>query len=220
MRKDIWIKEEMENTILTIQKKGFRRRKITFKTPLKKADFSKDIGLFVILTVPHSKCINEKGHNCDITALKNAENLSRRLNKEEIENKILIGDINRYTSDLNRKESRNTEFHKVLDGLIENIKDKCNIILLDIHSGDFGKYSFVILKSKSFFELELLNIIQNETNAVVFVGAEANYIIEKVQKQRIPALLLEFNELRIYEKSFHNKIVRAISLWYKKYFIE
>ena len=210
----------MENTIFTIEKKGFKRKRVSFKTPLKRAEFFKDVDLFVILTVPHSECIEGDDHNCDIVALKNAKSLSKFLNKAEIQNKVFIGDINRFTSDLNREESRNTEFHREIDNLIESIRGEYNMILLDIHSGDFGEYPLVILKLKSFSELELLNLIQNETNALVMLGDEMNYISRKAQEQGIPALLLELNESLKYGKSFYRKIVRAISLWYRKFFVE
>jgi len=177
-------------------------------------EFSNNKELFIILTVPHAECVEYIEHTCDYTALSNAQNLSNILDSHNIKYILLIGDINRQESDLNRKESRKTKFHEELTLLLEEKRINHSVILLDIHSGNFGSQSLVILKSKKFRELELLDLIQNFTNASIHVGSEENYIMEKALSYKIPALLIEFNEVFRYSDGFYQNFVKAIRIWY------
>jgi len=130
--------------------------------------------LLVILTIPHNICIKPPPpHNCDHIALSSAQRLKDYISKKAIDTYILYGDINRTLIDLNRKESKKSSFHKKLDKTIQNLSKSHQLILLDLHSGSFEKdISLIILKQVKFESLNLLNIIQNYTNAIIMLGVD------------------------------------------------
>lgn len=113
--------------------------------------FSKNRTLLVLLTVPHYMCIPERTHNCDRKAEFLSDSISEKLFRNNILTKIYLGGINRKIIDLNRFESRNTNFRKKIRYTVEKYNGV--IILLDCHSFDethtfFEKYKdpdFVIL---------------------------------------------------------------------------
>jgi hypothetical protein len=179
--------------------------------------------LFVILTVPHFKCqfplgqktkLNYIDHNCDTFSGICAIKISRLLFNLNIKNKLFFGDINRRECDLNREESKFTDFHKRLDNEIKKRQSQFSkLIVLDIHSGNFKEdIRLLILKQKNFCEngLRLLNLIHNYTNARIYLGGKANYICEKLSNENIPCLLLEFNESYNYSQLIFQQIGKAI----------
>jgi hypothetical protein len=170
--------------------------------------------LLVILTIPHAECVENR--ICDKTAEENARKLSKTFTKQKITNIMIIGEINRELIDLNREESLGTPFFDELKSLINTYGDKNHLLLLDIHSGDFGNFRFVILKLKEFKELDLINNIQNNTNAVIMLGSKENFITQTATDLNIPALLLEFNDRIKYDKSFFEEIVDGVINWYLK----
>jgi hypothetical protein len=96
-------------------------------------------------------CIPERTHNCDRKAEFLSDSISEKLFRNNILTKIYLGGINRKIIDLNRFESRNTNFRKKIRYTVEKYNGV--IILLDCHSFDethtfFEKYKdpdFVIL---------------------------------------------------------------------------
>jgi len=98
----------------------------------------------IILTVPHALCIyDNKNHTCDATAKKLAYKLMSKLGGK-ITNNIttVIGNINRSKIDLNRIQSRKTEFRKIIVKIIKTWeKKKLKVIfVIDCHSFPIKKF--------------------------------------------------------------------------------
>jgi hypothetical protein len=176
--------------------------------------------LLVVLTVPHSYCINKKVRDCDRVALENAIKLSNSLGKRKINNILLKANIIRSKKDLNRILSYGTLFHRRFDNILNKNMDK-HMLVLDIHSGDFDLIQYLtILVQLSLNDNILINRMKQITylnyTTTIRLGAKDNYIVEKAISRNISALLFEFNENHKYPKSFHNKIVDAILYWNSK----
>lgn len=90
----------------------------------------------IILTTPHETCISNVGHSCDYYAPILAKKLFDKLS--DLGDIILIhGNINRKQIDLNRIESRNTDFRNKIRQVVKdsiNIDKKNIIYLIDCHS--------------------------------------------------------------------------------------
>lgn len=93
--------------------------------------------LFFIITVPHSFCIYFEGHTCDFYAEITAKYLFSQLS-DNYNTYLITADINRVFIDMNRIESRNTEFRKKIRNIFNNIlksnSKKKIIFILDCHS--------------------------------------------------------------------------------------
>lgn len=90
------------------------------------------MSLSVLLTVPHSLCIDDKNrsHTCDSSAKASAITLSHALEKIQISNLVILADENRTVHDLNRKNSRKTPFRQIISKILQQHP----LLLLDIHS--------------------------------------------------------------------------------------
>jgi len=167
----------------------------------------------VVMTVPHAKCdfiadvdVGYEGHSCDSIAEQEANKLLNELLKLNIEVYEQVGNISRYNLDLNRIESRLSEYHRTLDRFIDShLKDK--VVLLDIHSGDFGYSPIVIFDFKSAMDDILIKFIVDQIGkdlVTIKYGPDRDYIIKKLHELKIPAVLIEFNE---------NKYKKNISIY-------
>lgn len=103
----------------------------------------KNINQLIILTTPHETCIDHINHYCDYYANKLAMTLKHIFLFKKYNIKILHGNINRTRIDLNRIQSRNTQFRKKLREIVDNFNiktDSHNIIyIIDCHSFPFEK---------------------------------------------------------------------------------
>lgn len=152
----------------------------------------------VLLTIPHAKC-GESGI-CDKDVLKHAENLKNELDKLNITNKMIIGNIERTKIDLNRKESKQTDFQKRIDKELDKID-----ILLDIHS-------FYSPNRESAYFLKLDNRMDNFvkcTNIDAKDGSKKNYIMDKAIRRGKKSILIEFNS-SLNQKNNYRKIADCI----------
>lgn len=173
--------------------------------------------LFVILTVPHAVCLKDGIAECDEVAFENAVKLSKAFNKKhiQIEHVMLVGNVLRQITDLNRIESAKLPFHKQLNQLL--IKENRKLLVLDIHSGYFGDNDFILLVQKKYPKNQstLIPKIISATKGKIKRGRLENFIVEKALRKNIPALLFEFNESLNYVQTFHDRIARAIKSWDK-----
>lgn len=165
----------------------------------------------IILTLPHLKCSNDQSdttphHNCDTIIEKVANIMSKILLNDKREIVIFWGDINRNISDLNRIESRGTDFDAQLEAYVEttikeinnqNIKNSNNIIyIIDCHSfpstktdneGHFRNIRInnpdVAILMADCLQLdyaeELYEILKENNISVTKHLGKGNYIIEK-----------------------------------------
>jgi hypothetical protein len=160
----------------------------------------------VVITVPHYTCLSNKFHDCDKKAEALADMIYEKLSEVNIDTKVFLGGINRTKIDLNRFESRHTNFRKRIREYIEKAKGK--VILLDCHSFDkthtfFEKYKdpdFVILSDnlKKFgpyvFKLrDMLEEAQIKTN--VLSGIQNDIIDEFEANSKVTSVLLEVSEV-------------------------
>src|SRR5207248_1426846 len=93
----------------------------------------------IILTVPHSSCLNEPERTCDLIALKAANHLKNALESNATVH-LFKADKNRYTIDYNRFQGRFTPWRSQIR---KNLKDAS--LLLDIHSFPNESDSFGLL---------------------------------------------------------------------------
>lgn len=162
-----------------------------------KYSYKNDLGK-ILLTTPHSFCINKenKNHTCDLLALEAAKHIKSN-NNDMI--KIIKGDISRTICDLNRIECRHKLFRKkirkyvsennnvefVLD--IHSFPNKSNpnleIYILDDYIDKPKKYSvqFVEFMSDNNVKVKLLKGIKND-------------IHEEMRELGLKSFLIEFNE--------------------------
>jgi len=151
---------------------------------------------FVIITVPHAKCTaGIEKHSCDYYAAESARILSSKLNADEIDNIVLEGDKNRFDIDLNRVESKDTEFHFILNGLIRQNSDR-NILLIDMHSGRFKENDspFVPFHQPITLGNQIADTIATEFKSNIPEGSIDNFVVNKVMSWDVPAILIEVNE--------------------------
>lgn len=170
----------------------------------------------IILTVPHGKCpLPQKSSDrmCDIAAMSAAECMAKLLKGYNI---FIPGDEYRYDHDLNRKESRKTNYRSRLSNVFKHLKNS-NVILLDIHSfpnyydpraGDINFFKsneiapdFVLLRGKRdiYNGQSICNIIHQELrehniNVKIIENIEVLDILNEADEYNIPGVLCEFNE--------------------------
>jgi len=160
----------------------------------------------IIITVPHSFCdLNTSIRNCDTRAESAANIINTQLKKLLPENFniiIIIADALRTQSrDLNRENTRDLEWRKNLDNLIQTSLEKHEkVFLLDIHSFPNNKESFGLNNNNKVPKIVLLkfpgevNINLNSNILTTLEGSDKNDIILTAYNKDISALLLEFNE--------------------------
>lgn len=187
---------------------------------------SQDLLLFVLITVPHYTCIFHKGmvfnHNCDKKAELLADMISQKLSENNIKTKILLGGINRTIIDLNRFESRHTNFRKKIRSIVENALPS-RIVLLDCHSFNenhtfFERYvnpDFVIisdnLKKFKSAVLKLRDMLEETGIKTNVLSGIKNDIIDEFEDKVFIPVLLEASENLDIEKM--NNISATIKDW-------
>lgn len=153
----------------------------------------------VLLTVPHSHCYESRSsrHSCDYSASTAAD---RIFSKIKTPNKFIIKSyIPRSTYDMNRIQSRHTEFRK-------NIRSKYPIIncLFDIHSFPydanyplFCNEVFIIDDTLGFTDLSkgIFRVLKSKGfKCQLICGSGVNDITNEAKINGIPSILIECNE--------------------------
>jgi hypothetical protein len=175
----------------------------------------------IILTTPHAHCPKgSKIRLCDLAASISGDIFNECCTKKGINTIYLKGNEYRYNWDLNRKESRNTNFRKELTKLLSG-KEKPKL-LLDIHSfpnerieeaGDINFFSknetapdIVLLRGPSDIKFcngkrksicnEIFTCLQNikDIKIKVIDGITVNDILNETHENEIPGILIEINE--------------------------
>jgi hypothetical protein len=161
----------------------------------------------VILTIPHSQCLEYKYHTCDIAAQKFAIILKLKLDKiidthiiKSNQNRIILDDNRYFNSTLNIKKDS-----KLWDNLRKLVISHKNIIIFDIHSfpentKNFNDNDIVILDINPYqlVSRELKKYMQ--TNSVKIdiltakIGSNSILDIMTLNPHYIPTILLEINE--------------------------
>lgn len=161
----------------------------------------------ILITVPHSYCnTRSEGHYCDHRAFQGAEILYRLLkSKYPHINIILIEntELPRYYVDMNRPESRNTNFRRTI---AEYIRTKNILWILDMHSFDvspMGRYIkmyFLDNINKSLGEKAVFERIVNMDPFHITIegGRPDNDIIYVARENNIRGMLIEISENRQY----------------------
>jgi len=202
----------------------------------------------IVITVPHAKPhvevsrdeiglpYNDVAHWCDWLA----EPGARLLHQKVAGSVLLIGDINRTTSDLNRKESRDTEFRKNLGKVLKNADVN---FLVDMHSADgnfFGNEKVTIVekdirawadyqiagrvngksvirmpKTISGANAKLVKDLNNAGIGANIVSAWPNTldILTQASKNNVPAMLIELNEEQYSNFEELNRTIDVIAKW-------
>jgi hypothetical protein len=94
--------------------------------------------MYFVITVPHAQCVKEhldkNWHLCDTLAIHAADSFSTNLTRKNISFTFpFVGFINRTTVDLNRPESRYTDFRMAINNELDKHQD---IFVVDVHSFD------------------------------------------------------------------------------------
>jgi hypothetical protein len=179
-----------------------------------------------VITVPHYTCIKTVYHLCDTKAYDMAKRIRDKLAEYGINTIILLGDINRSIIDLNRKESRNTEFRKVLrrevkERISQNPQRK--VFLIDCHSFDRGFKTrdnpdpqFVILYDTGCEMQYIHKLYTNMKDAGIRVnlleGLNNDIMDEFTCIHNVIPVLLEISEIH-YTDDLINKISEIIKNW-------
>ncbi len=152
----------------------------------------------IVITVPHAACLESNAdHNCDELAPMVARIFSEEIH--DVPFSMLLGNINRNVCDLNREESRDTDFRKMLRRYFEVEPG----FLFDIHSfpaDDPGEYEGVdvaIATNEADMEEYLCPLsdflYSQGINNHVVAGITGD-IIEEAKEYDIESYLFEFNE--------------------------
>lgn len=158
----------------------------------------------IILSAPHAYCRSESDkilHFCDVIAGPAAEELNKRLQAAGHETFLHIGNINREDMDLNRPESRETEFRKKLAEDFPKAD-----LLIDCHSTPRSRVHWsediVLLKWKNdevdnrhfvYYLAECL--IKDDLDVAITYAQAQDDIVDQALRHRLPAILVEFSEL-------------------------
>lgn len=162
----------------------------------------------ILLTVPHAVCRNEEdksNHFCDVVAEGAARKLFDYLTDKGHKVMLRVGDVNRIENDLNRPESRDTDFRKRVETDFKRAD-----FLLDVHSYPQEHVSWnsdlVLLKwnqnGQDNRELvaDLLGELAHADLDVATAHAEKpDDIVAQALENKLPAVLVEFSE-KAFEK--------------------
>ncbi len=166
--------------------------------------------LKIIITVPHSLCFdNVNFRHCDFLAKRAAQSLNGIIPYNKI---LLLGSILREHSDLNRKESRSTNYRKHLTSILSNIT---NGILIDVHSffeGEHNNNDVVILDDppKTKYSSQLYQLLKQKGLKTEYFEGKDNDIIKEARSYGLKAVLIEYHEDR--PKNI-NKINQVVLSW-------
>ena len=202
----------------------------------------------IVITVPHAKPHrnverNEVGmpltptpHWCDWIA----ESAARLIHDSLPNSVLLIGDVNRTEFDLNRKESRKTNYRKNLDRVLANSDVK---MLIDVHSADdnfFGDTMITLVEKdiRAWADYQVAAYIQQKAvirmpktlagaNATLVrnlnnAGISANIvsawpttldILSQAEEHMTPCVLLEFNEEQFETLADLKRATDIVALW-------
>jgi hypothetical protein len=153
----------------------------------------------ILITVPHAVCnqFTDENHQCDSLAHEFALNLEESFELNNIETKLLVGNIPRYTCDLNRVICENTEF-------VSRVKSeiKRTSLHLDIHSfptsdENWRNYDVVLLVQNPKVISKVKNLssyLNNRKVPTAIYPGVTNYLIEISQSFNVPSWLIEINE--------------------------
>jgi predicted N-formylglutamate amidohydrolase len=180
----------------------------------------KNSNLFIIVTVPHASGCDEfdfNPHPCDYYATKMAREIANASRSAGLDLEgPLVATIPRSTSDMNRKESRNSPFRKhIIDVIKQKIAEKKNVWVIDTHSfpSDY-KYNtkqknvdFVVLDTRDSgnstpYVVELINYMTSSPNEIVIedvrgsdsTGQQTNDIMDTSRKLLAKSFLIETRE--------------------------
>jgi hypothetical protein len=153
----------------------------------------------IILTVPHATGENDKEHTYDKIAKDVAVELDKKLKEKGIEVETIIGNIERTDIDLNRPESRDTEFRNKISNAITE-----DAFLIDVHSfppddpsnAPFDVVVYDIPVDRDDIYVADILFILNKVGLVA--GYHKAYTRDDIVMQMLSeganAVLLEFNE--------------------------
>jgi hypothetical protein len=147
----------------------------------------------IIFTLPHAKC-KSGGKSCDPMIFDALKLLKSAL--KGYPSVVLIGDINRERTDLNRKESKNTIFQHRLIRYLSMNRPK---ILIDVHSANIradynvpsNYWVFVMYR----YNTESDALVDYLTGKWIYTkeAFERDYIVQKCEEKKVPAILIEFD---------------------------
>lgn len=130
--------------------------------------FSSQSNNTIIITAPHTVCLNDKENICDQTSLKRAGQLKNLFMKNNVNVIFHDAKTHRSVCDFNRYECRDTLYNQIFKYLIKNNQ---NMLHLDIHSfpdkNSFDQTGdFVILAKGKNKEVahDLINTMKDNNN--------------------------------------------------------
>lgn len=196
----------------------------------------------IVITAPHSLCPadythekNKQNRQCDIAAGKIGLFLAEQFSKNIRDKNIifLAANVKREKIDLNRANSRKSEYRKKLNNCLVN----CSFII-DVHSfpnyyleeaGDINFFKkdelpqdIVIISGMNNTDKQMANDLynllkNNNVHTRLITHLKVNDILNNANEYNKNGILLEFNEkfLEFNDKNLY-KIVRLIVSWYKK----
>jgi hypothetical protein len=154
----------------------------------------------LIITAPHSLCSASLPYrNCDTVSLIASSRLFRQIYSMNtgLQIKYFPSNHHRDEFDLNRYESRNTDYRK---NISNNLSDA--ILLIDIHSFEkkgFGSDVDVVLLDDypmTQYSKLLYDIMKSNNISVAYLEGDPkiNDIEEEARSRNIPAILIEYME--------------------------
>lgn len=171
----------------------------------------------IVITSPHAKCdLSHPKRACDLAAALAGQMMAEEAEKHELNYVYFPGNVYRAEHDLNRKKSRKTEYRQKLLRQIKKLS-KSRSVLLDIHS--FPNYYMDEAGDINFFrkgetppDIVLiqgpLNLYENrQLTALLYSvlskrgirvkildGISVNDILNQAAENRLPGILIEYNE--------------------------
>lgn len=161
----------------------------------------------VIITTPHDKCPGGvQGRFCDVRANEAARALAALLPEAS----IYRAPTYRFEGDLNRPETRNTEWRREIQAEVQQrVANGDHVVLFDVHSFRDSRESYGVTHENTVPQLVLLDVpslphvaladkISSTTSVrqvVVRVASEINDITVQARAVgNVDAMLWEFNE--------------------------
>lgn len=143
----------------------------------------------ILLTAPHSFCLPSiPVRHCDRVAGEAAKKLHSLLS-----NSVLILSTHlRSEVDLNRSESADTDFAKLIDET-QNIS-----LCIDVHSFPDHKLDdndvYVLVNHRDKGLDKVLSLLHKHIKFNEYQGGKENYILEKMHARGVPAFIMELHE--------------------------
>ena len=154
----------------------------------------------LVITVPHTFHVGflpREMHATDFSALDAARDLQKAFSANVV-TRVFVGDVPRFLVDLNRPQSRNTQWRRRVTDLLRFLGRRA--VQLDVHSFPDDPWTgkeIVVMDTARGHEWArdlAKGLRRRGINAYYIRGSPRNDLIQTSEALHVPAVLLEFNE--------------------------